>query len=148
MENNELVDNLKALFNEQKLGVIATPMDIDGPPYINLIAFAHTPNLKELIFATNRDTKKFANIKNNPKISMLVDNRGNRPSDFKDAVAVSVFGFAEEIQNDFDEYLDIYLNKHPYLADFARDPKCALLKIRVSEYYYVSKFQNVKIIKV
>ena len=54
-------------------------------------------------------------------------------------MAVSVFGFAEEIQDDLDEYLDLYLKKHPYLADFAHDPKCALLKIMVSEYYFVSQ---------
>jgi general stress protein 26 len=142
MEISELKDNLRTIFDEQMLGVLATSMDTTDPPYINLVAFVHTPDLKNLIFATNRDTKKFSNIRNNPKISMLVDNRGNNPADFKNAVAVSVFGFAEEITSDQDQFLALYLSKHPYLENFVQSPKCALLKFKVEEYYYVSQFQN------
>ncbi len=147
MENIDLKKSLKALLNDQKLGVIASFLGTSEPPYINLVAFANTPNLKNLIFATNRDTRKFVNIKNNPNISILIDNRGNQPSDFKDAVAVSVFGFAEEITGDREQFLNIYLSKHPYLEDFVHSPKCALFRIKVTEYSYVSHFQNVRKLK-
>ena len=75
---------------------------------------------------------------------MLVDNRSNKTSDFRKAMAVGALGRAEEIDDyEEDKVLEIYLAKHPHLKEFVRSPSCALLRIRVERYYLVSRFQNV-----
>ena len=75
---------------------------------------------------------------------MLVDSRTNRESDFHKAEAVTVTGKATEISKGMrNEYLRIYLRKHPELRGFVGSPNCALLRLRVDRYYLVSRFQEV-----
>ena len=59
-------------------------------------------------------------------------------------MAVTATGRAEEIQKHASEdFLTIYLNKHPHLKDFVSSPSSALITIRVEVYYLVTRFQNV-----
>ncbi len=133
---------LKDLFNAQHLGVLATQGA--GQPYSSLVAFAATDDLKYLVFATTRATRKYANLSSESRVAMLIDNRSNQDSDFHNAVAVTAMGTAEEVRdNEKDELLKQYLAKHPYLEEFVMAPTCALLKVRVDKYYLVSRFQNV-----
>jgi hypothetical protein len=76
---------------------------------------------------------------------LLIDNRGNEEKDFSHAVAATALGRAEEVSNaERKSLMEIYLRKHPYLADFVASPSCALLKVSVQRYYVVSRFQNVQ----
>jgi nitroimidazol reductase NimA-like FMN-containing flavoprotein (pyridoxamine 5'-phosphate oxidase superfamily) len=134
--------HLKELFTSQQLAVLATQNE--EQPYTSLVAFASSEDLKQLFFATTRATRKFANLSANSRVSMLVDNRSNKTSDFRKAMAVGALGTAEEIDDyEEDKILEIYLAKHPHLKEFVRSPSCALLRIRVERYYLVSRFQNV-----
>ena len=141
MEEVELKSRINKLLADQRLAVLSSNMD--DQPYTNLIAFAHTDDLKNILFATLRNSNKFENIKNNPKISMLIDNRGNSPEDISDAIAVSVFGTVSEVNSEVDKCMGIYLDKHPYLKDFLELADCALLKININKFRVVSNFQNV-----
>lgn len=133
---------LQDLFASQRLAVLATKAN--GQPYSSLVAFAATDDLKQLIFATMRATRKYANLAADSRVSMLVDNRSNRPSDFRKAVAVTALGRAEEVQEPEKEHLmKIYLKKHPQLEEFVRSPSCALIKVDIEKYYMVRRFQNV-----
>ena len=97
-----------------------------------------------LFFATTQSTRKFANLSGDPRVSMLVDNRTNNPSDFRWAKAVTVTGKAEKIDKEKEvEITETYLRKHPHLKDFLDSPSCALIRIRVETYYLVTRFQEV-----
>ena len=133
---------LKKLLGSSKLAVLATHRD--GQPYCSLVAFSHTRDLKYLVFATCRSTRKYENLSADRRVSMLVDSRTNRESDFHKAEAVTVTGKAREVPKAMrKEYLRIYLRKHPELKGFVRSPNCALLRLRVDRYYLVSRFQEV-----
>ena len=133
---------LEDLLNSQPLGVLATQGD--GQPYTNLVAFTFSQDLQSLFFATTQSTRKFANLSADPRVSMLVDNRTNNPSDFLWAKAVTVTGKAEKIDKEKEvEITEAYLGKHPYLRDFLVSPSCALIRIRVETYYLVRRFQEV-----
>ncbi|NIO06250.1 MAG: pyridoxamine 5'-phosphate oxidase family protein [Proteobacteria bacterium] len=133
---------LKDLFNAQHLGVLATQGG--GQPYSSLVAFAATDDLKYLVFATTRATRKYANLSSESRVAMLIDNRTNQDSDFHNAMAVTAMGTAEEVKDsEKDQLVKRYLAKHPYLEGFVTAPTCALLKVRVDKYYLVSRFQNV-----
>jgi general stress protein 26 len=146
MEERELREKVNDLLTEQRLAVLSSYMK--DQPYPNLIAFVHTNNLKNLYFATLKNSIKYTNIKDNPKISLLVDNRDNTPTDISEAIALSVFGTISEIDCKDEQCKDIYLRKHPYLKDFLEMPDCALLKIIVEKYLIVSNFQNVNILNI
>ena len=130
------------LFGSQRLAVLATHRD--GQPYASLVAFAATQDLKELLFATARSTRKFANLTRHSRVSLLVDSRSNRDADIHQAMAVTAIGTAEEVEEmDRDRYLEIYLGKHPHLEEFVKAPSCALIRVRVASYNLVSRFQKV-----
>lgn len=133
---------LRELFASQKLSVLAT--HCDGQPYANLMAFAVTKDLKHLLFATTRSTRKFSNLMADSRVAMLLDNRSNTEKDFRDAVTVTATGTVAEVKGrDKKRLQGLYLGKHPHLEDFVTSPTCALMKMKVETYYIVTRFQNV-----
>ncbi|MFO7601223.1 MAG: pyridoxamine 5'-phosphate oxidase family protein [Candidatus Desulfacyla sp.] len=135
-------EDLIQLFQSQPLAVLATHNR--GQPYGSLVAFAATEDLAYLIFSTTRSTRKYANLSSDPRVAMVIDNRSNHPSDLRFARAVTATGRAEEISKEASEnFLRIYLNKHPHLEDFVASPSSALITIHVEVYYVATRFQNV-----
>lgn len=121
----------------------------EGLPYSNLVSFAVNYNMKSLVFVTDRNTRKYRNIKEDNNISLLIDNRTNRPSDISKAIAITVIGSArEEIENRA-SLQAIFLNRHPQLQQFVDDPNNALILVTISEYIVASfdKTQRVVISK-
>lgn len=138
----QLKEYLKDLFSSQRLAVLATQSK--KQPYGNLVAFMATNDLKHLLFATPRATRKYANISKNPRVAMVVDNRSNREADFQEAAAVTATGVVKETKgSERDRFQKLYLTKHPYLQEFVSSPTCALLKVEVETYTVVNRFQNV-----
>jgi nitroimidazol reductase NimA-like FMN-containing flavoprotein (pyridoxamine 5'-phosphate oxidase superfamily) len=137
---------IRKLLESQRLAVLSTQNH--GQPYSNIIAFAATADLKDLLFATTRATRKYANLMAEPRVAVLVDNRKNEPSDFAEAAAVTALGKAWELQGaERQRFLKIYLARHPYLEEFVAGPTCALLRIKVDKYITVSRFQDVREIR-
>lgn len=133
---------LVELLASQGLGVLATHRE--GQPYCSLVGFAASPDLKGLVFATTRSTRKFENLTADSRVAMMIDSRTNRESDFHEAVAVTAVGDVKEVtKTPRSRYLRWYLARHPHLADFVLSPSCALLRIRVRKYVLVRRFQEV-----
>jgi nitroimidazol reductase NimA-like FMN-containing flavoprotein (pyridoxamine 5'-phosphate oxidase superfamily) len=143
MENVEQAKkHLQELLRSQKLAVLST--NRQDHPYASLVGFAATDDVKHLIFATARSTRKYANLTNNAKVAMLIDSRSNQDADFHAAIAATAIGTAEEIgEHERETMLELYLTKHPHLMDFVKAPTCALIRMKVDCYYLVSRFQNV-----
>ncbi|VBB44845.1 Pyridoxamine 5'-phosphate oxidase-related FMN-binding protein [uncultured Desulfatiglans sp.] len=140
LENHKA--DLVSFFKSQPLAVLATHNH--GQPYGSLVAFAASQDLNHLVFSTTRSTRKFANLSADPRVAMVIDNRSNHPSDLRFARAVTAAGRAQEISKDAPEdFLAVYLDKHPHMEDFVSSPSCALVAIRVEVYYLVTRFQNV-----
>ena len=138
---------IRNLLESQKLAVLSTQNH--GQPYSNLIAIAATDDLKYLLFATTRATRKYANLMADSRVAVLVDNRRNDPADFSAAVAFTALGKAWELQGaDRQQFLKVYLEKHPYLEAFVASPTCALFRVRVDKYIVVSRFKEVREIQI
>lgn len=131
-----------SLLGSQSVGVLAT---YDGTvPYCSMVAFAGTEDLRSIVFATMRDTRKYANIKRTPEVSILIDSRTNRMEDFNDAMALTTIGsISEPAGGAKTEALSLFLSRHPYLRDFVLDPNCAILKMNVRKYVLVTHFKEV-----
>lgn len=142
-EINSIKRRLEELLESQKLAVLATHNQ--GQPYGSLVSFAATKDLKQILFATARSTRKYSYLKENARVAMVIDNRGkNAERDLHKAIAVTAMGMAEETAMGEEEaYLSIYLKKHPYLKDFVNAPTCALVRVQVDTYYLVRRFQEV-----
>lgn len=138
----DLPHQLRNLFSSRRLAVLAT--ETEGKPYASLVAFAASDDLKTIVFATTRSTRKFAYLSTNPSVALLIDDRTNEVADFRNAMAVTATGTAQEINaNRNKRLLRLYLEKHPYLKEFVSSPTCAVVKVNVRTYYAVRQFQRV-----
>lgn len=131
---------IHTLFGEQRLAVLSTAEE--EKPYGSLVAFASTEDLKHLLFATTRATRKFGYLSKNPKVALLVDSRKNTAEDFQHASAVTALGVVEETEKTGSLY-NVYLEKLPYLKEFVASPTCALIRVTVNKYIIVQNFQTV-----
>ena len=130
------------LFRSQRLGVLSTSRS--GQPYTSLIAFYATDDLKRFYFVTPRSTRKFRNLSEEPRVSVLVNSSTNQDDDFHRAIAVTMVGTAGETDlSAKPQVLKSYLTKHPYLEDFVRSPTSATVEVHVKSYYLVQNFQHV-----
>ena len=141
-KDSDLERKLARLLSEQALGVLST---CGGQrPYASLVAFAATADFAQIVFATPRPTRKYANLVANTNIAMLIDNRSHQASDFRQAMAATAVGTVLEVRKARNSRLiRLYLEKHPELEDFVWSPTCAVLDIRVESYYIVERFQHV-----
>lgn len=142
LDAEETLRDLSQLFDEQRFGVLATCGE--SGTYASLVGFAAADALKALLFCTPRTTKKFANLLREPRVALLVDNSRNAEDDVAKAMAATATGPCAEVQpQEREAALRAFLRKHPYLADFAASPNCALMRIAVAEYHVVRRFQDV-----
>lgn len=142
VRREQAIEQVRQLFEAQMFGVLAT--EGGTIPHTSLVAFANTEDLSRVVFATTRASRKFLNIKENPKVALLIDDRTNSISDFKDAVAVTAYGRARETEGEEKEELaSLYMNKQAPLGNFALSPSIALMVIDVDVYNIVTRFQRV-----
>ena len=140
--SEEIRSRLRNLCISQKLAVVSTQSE--GQPYASLVAFAASDDLRHIFFVTARTTRKFANLKKDSRVAVLINSSINREADFHDAVSVTATGTAEEIEDaERNKVLTLYLSKHPYLEDFAQAPTCAVIRVTTKSYYMVKNFQTV-----
>ena len=139
---SDLAHKLVTLLGRERLGVLST---CGGQqPYASLVAFAAADDLSHIVFVTPRPTRKYANLTANARVALLVDNRSNRMSDFRRAMAATAVGRVREVRKTRNgRLIRIYLDKHPHLEDFVWSPSCAVLDICVESYSVVERFQQV-----
>lgn len=141
-DSEKIKQRLNELFASQKLAVLST--HDKGQPYSSLVCFASTKDLKQILFVTSKNTRKFSNIKTDSRVSFLIDNRTNQNSDIHDAIAVTATGKAEIADGkERDVLLRHYLTKHPYLENFLMEPTSALINVKLEFCYLVETFQKV-----
>lgn len=131
-DNSDLLELIKKVITDQYFAVLASVGQ--GQPYTNLVAFVAAEDLKSVFFTTNRNTKKYENVKFEKRISLLIDNRQNRPADLKEAVAITVIGSAVEEPDPDSRLHKIFLMRHRSLKQFLSNADTALITVRVSEY--------------
>ncbi|MEZ4601776.1 MAG: pyridoxamine 5'-phosphate oxidase family protein [Syntrophotaleaceae bacterium] len=132
---NELQETICYLLSSQRLGVLATSQE--GQPYTSLVGFAFSEDLKQLFFATKKGSRKFNNLQNDPRVSLLVDSR-NSNTDLDQIFAVSAFGNARDVTGlERQKLITSYLDRHPGLGEFVESSNCALVRIKVRRYALV-----------
>jgi nitroimidazol reductase NimA-like FMN-containing flavoprotein (pyridoxamine 5'-phosphate oxidase superfamily) len=145
---NEAINHeteVRTLLTSQKFAVLST-QERDHP-YLNLVAFAETSDLRMILFGTTRATRKYGNIASKSGVALLVDNRSNEVADIREAMAVTVIGTACEVSGSLRDQLDrVYLEKQPHMKEFLSSPSTALIMVDVESYILVSRFQNVTIL--
>jgi len=138
----KLESDVRTLLASQRFAVLSTQEK--NHPYMNLVAFAETGDLRTILFATARATRKYGNISAKSGVALLVDNRSNEVADIREATAVTIIGTACEVSESLREKLErVYLEKQPHMEEFLSSTSTVLIKVDVESYIVVSRFQNV-----
>lgn len=136
-------ERLSVLNKWERHAVLAT--DADRRPYTSLIAFACTPDMGHILFATPRRTRKYSNIRKNGHVALLIDTRSNTQRDYLQAEAITVIGTATPVRRGkgWQELAQYLTDKHGDLAEFVSSPTTALIAVRITECFHVGEFQIV-----
>lgn len=136
---------LRAMNESQSFGVLAT--DDNGQPYTSLVSFAITPDLKTIIFATPRDTKKFKNILGTGKVAILIDTRTETRKKLMKTEAITIIGRARHVPRGkrWDRLAATYLEKHPDLEEFVQSDTTALIAVKAARCIHVGRFQSISV---
>ena len=144
--NDELKRSIRDVLDSQGVAVLSTRGE--DFPHACLVAFTFSQDLDLIVFATSRSSRKYDNIKQDHRASILVDTRINAEDDFHKASVVSANGFIHELSgSDAAKLGKQFLDRHPYLEEFLAAPTTALMGMKVASYALVSRFQNVVILE-
>lgn len=126
-------DALAALLDSQITAVLST--ESGHQPYANLVAFSFSDDLRKLFFATPRNTTKYRNLVENPRLALVIDSRNNDPEDFSRATAVTALGCGRELTGEArTKPLAHHSRRLPGLAAFLETGSIALFEIEVYKY--------------
>ncbi len=136
-------DSIRTLLKTTGFAVLAT--ENTGQPHTSLIAITSMEEGQRLVFATYRNTRKFTNLMQNPRVSLLIDGRCcGATSGTPDGLILSAVGRVREIDAGMLAHrLAAHLQKHPDLAAFVRTPDCVLLELVVDRYQVVRGIDDV-----
>ncbi|WP_243366467.1 pyridoxamine 5'-phosphate oxidase family protein [Fundidesulfovibrio soli] len=106
-------DEIYAMILENSHGVLAT--SFQDVPHASLMAYTVQANLEYIHMATSARTRKWANLLANPRMALLLDDRGESAGGPTKALTiggdqVNVAGQAEQ-----DEIVGALLARHPHL---------------------------------
>jgi len=131
-----ILEYVKEVIQANRFAVLAT--ECDGQPYASLLAVTATNDYLKLIFATYRNTRKYANLIQNGKIAILFENRGTNKGEIQNITVLTALGQAEEINcviPDMD--MKAHLLRHPELEKFLLSAECAVFRMKVNAYQIV-----------
>jgi heme iron utilization protein len=140
-------ERLKALDAQEYFAVLAT--DDGRQPYTSLVAYALTPDMRKVVFATPKNTRKYANIVlRSAHVALLIDTRSKRKKDLLETEAITIIGAAKPVRKGktWDKLAEMLLKKHPDLEEFLNSSTTALLVVDIAQCVHVSRFQTVSVL--
>ena len=139
-----VVECIRSLIEDEPFTVLCTQGG--GQPYGSVVAFAYSPDLEALVFATPRATRKFRLLSECDRVALVVDNRDKFPGDLMKVGAVTITGKAQRVRPgaQFDHWAQLLVARHPYLKSFVESPSTALFRVDVVRCLYVTRFQEVR----
>ena len=126
-------EEIQSLLRSRRYCVMATAAD--NQPYCSLMLYTVNADCTRIFLCTQGHTRKYRNLEENPRVSLLIDSRDQpRPQ------ALTVEGVAEAFAGDPErqQVRDAMLTAHPELRTFLDSPDAALICIRVNSVVFLN----------
>jgi nitroimidazol reductase NimA-like FMN-containing flavoprotein (pyridoxamine 5'-phosphate oxidase superfamily) len=130
-----MLEEMKALVKQKDMCVLATVSG--GNPHCSLMAYATNDDCREVYMVTQKGTKKYKNLIENPLVSLLIDTREEQhASGPLQAKALTIAGLFQEINDEGNKRLARVrlLERHPNLAEFIDQADTELLCIKATSF--------------
>jgi len=130
-----MLEEMKNIVRGNDLCVLATVSE--GKPHCSLMSYISGEEGHEIYMISHKRTKKYANLMENPTVSLLIDTRekevGQRRIYIK---ALTVSGEFQVISDPGKKDLirAKFLKRHPHLTDFLNDPEAELFSIKIKSF--------------
>jgi hypothetical protein len=136
-------DQIRTLIQEQPFAVLC--MQGEKQHYGSIVSYAIGDDLKSIILGTSVNTRKYHLLCANNHVALVIDSRPQQPDQIMDAAALTATGQAIEISRgpERDRLATLLDNRHHKIASFIADPSTELFCIKVNQYVYVTRFQEV-----
>ncbi len=138
-----MIEAMKKLLKENDTCVLATCSE--NIPHCSLMAYVPNDACDVIYMVTRRSSRKYSNLKANPRVSLLIDTRGSAqgvaPSELKALTVAGTFtAIAEEAQRH--QILQQIVARHPHLQELADQPDVEPLAIAVESFLLLNGVLN------
>ena len=138
-----MFEKMRALVKEKDICVLATAAG--NKPHCSLMAYVSDEDCREIYMVTDKLTKKYGNLKENPSVCLLIDTRDvDQGSRRLHAKALTVSGVFQEIDNETKKQVvrDRLLTRHPHLRELALQPDAEVFAVKVESFLLLEGPQN------
>ena len=128
---------------KQDMCVLATSRE--GKPHCSLMAYVTDEEAEWIYMVTHRNTTKYANLVENPMVSLLVDNRcEGLPADRNKIQALTVHGTFCTVHEEGakKQMLSQIRERHPHMGEFLDSPEAEILSVRVNSFLFLDGIAN------
>jgi general stress protein 26 len=130
-----MLKKMKELVKANDLCVLATVSE--GKPHCSLMSYISDEEGREIFLISHKRTKKYANLMENPTVSLLIDTREEEKGQRRIYIkALTVSGEFQTINDPVKKGLirEKFLNRHPHLTDFLNDPDAEIFSIKAKSF--------------
>jgi nitroimidazol reductase NimA-like FMN-containing flavoprotein (pyridoxamine 5'-phosphate oxidase superfamily) len=139
-------DAVASLLNQQAQCVLATLGETEQA--LHLMAYAVSPQLDQIFIASLESTQKVANMRANPNVTCLWDNRTGNNSDHIAGLAMSGFGQAHELTGEPAQSAQrLLLQRNASLQPLLSNPSVVIFALHIDRYQWVEGYTRVVVYK-
>lgn len=142
-EEEHISSAIGDLLAGQMQAVLAT-VSAAGEPALHLMAYAFSPSLETVYLASYDDTLKVANMRANPQVKWLWDNRTGSAGDHIHGFAVTASGSVTElIDSGRREAASLLLARNRSLQKMLENPHTVVFATSISRYSWIQGYGKV-----
>jgi len=139
----EKIEQIKEIIKGNDLCVLATVSG--GKPHCSLMSYCADEEGHTLYLASHKETKKYANVMENPTVSLLIDTReGGRGGGRTAIQALTVSGEFQAITDPAEQERarTRFVHKHPHLRSFLAEPGVEIFAIKITAFQLLDGIQD------
>jgi nitroimidazol reductase NimA-like FMN-containing flavoprotein (pyridoxamine 5'-phosphate oxidase superfamily) len=130
-----MLEKMQAIVKANDLCVLATVSE--GRPHCSLMSYISDEEGHEIYLISNKQTRKYLNLMENPNVSLLIDTREKEKGQRRIYVkALTVSGEFQTIKDPGkkDRIRAKFLKRHSHLTDFLNDPGAEIFSIKIKSF--------------
>jgi nitroimidazol reductase NimA-like FMN-containing flavoprotein (pyridoxamine 5'-phosphate oxidase superfamily) len=123
-----MIERMKDLVRRKDSCVLATT---DGEtPHCSLMAYVPDPEAEHIFLITSRDTRKYQNLQQHPRVSLLIDTRGGRERGTTQALTVTGTCRLLPEGGEASRIKALFVDRHPHLRGLLDREDIAIVCVR------------------
>jgi len=129
-----MLEKMKALVRKKDICVLAT--SANNKPHCSLMAYVTNEQCDEIYMVTDKRSRKFSNLRENPAASLLID---TRDEDTGPALlrgkALTVTGCFQEVDEEKKDVVQReLLRTHPHLSELISQPDATVFSVKAESF--------------